>query len=149
MSNTSKDILVAELIRKRAELTGALQRNQTELAKIMGEIGTIDSALFMFAPEVRVDKIVGKELPAMHLAGRGEMTLIVLDILRQAHEGIQTDALNLMVMKARNLNVNDPKLVRMMYQRLHSCLRNHRNQKRVRSRKGPDGKATLWEIATI
>jgi len=147
MGNTSREMLISELVRKREELTGALQRNQTEHAKIMADIGTVDSALFMFAPEIRVDKIIGKQLPAMHLAGRGEMTLIVLDILRTAREGIATDALNLQVMKARNLNVNDPKLVRTMYQRLHSCLRNHRSQKRVKSSRSQDGKTTLWEIA--
>jgi hypothetical protein len=147
MSNTSKDILVAELIRKRAELTGALERNQAEHAKIIADIGTVDSALFMFAPEIRVDKILPKQLPALHLAGRGEITLMALNILREATKPVSTQDLNLRVMEARNLNTNDPKLVNTMRERLHSCLRNHRSQKRVRSIKSADGKYSLWEIA--
>lgn len=51
-------------------------------------IGTVDSALFMFAPEIRIDKIAPKSLPALHLAGRGEMTLMALSLLRDAKEPI-------------------------------------------------------------
>jgi hypothetical protein len=146
MGNTSRDILISELIAKRAELTGALARNQGEQAKIIADIGTVDSALFMFAPEIRVDKITPKQLPALHLAGRGEMTLMVLSILRDAKEPISTEDLNLLVMKARNLNTNDHKLVNTMRIRLHSCLRNHRTHGRVRSAKSADGKFSRWEI---
>lgn len=146
MGNTSKEILISELVRKRAELTGALERNQAEHAKIIADIGTVDSALFMFAPEIRVDKIAPKQLPAIHLAGRGEMTLMALNILREAHEPMSTQDLNIKVMEARNLNTNDHKLVNTMRERLHSCLRNHRAHKRVRSIKSADGKFSLWEI---
>src|SRR4051812_48007636 len=104
MGNTSRDILVAELTKRRAELTGALERNQAENAKIIADIGTVDSALFMFAPEVRVDQIAPKHLPAMHLAGRGEMTLMALSILREATKPMSTQDLNVAVMHERNLN---------------------------------------------
>jgi len=135
------------LIAKRAELAGAFERNQADHANIIADIGTVDSALFMFAPEVRVDKIAAKQLPAMHLAGRGEMTLMALNVLREAREPMSTQDLNIKVMEARNLNTNDPKLVNVMRERLHSCLRNHRAHKRVRSIKSTDGKYSLWEIA--
>ncbi len=148
MSNTSNDILVNALTEKRAELMGALERNQAEHARIIADLGTVDSALFMFAPELRarVDKIVPKKLPPAHLSGRGEMTLMLFDILRDAREPISTQELNRMVMEARNLNTADAALVDMMRQRIHSCLRNHRAHKRVRSIKSADGKASLWEL---
>lgn len=146
MSNTSREILVNELIRKRAELTGALERNQADHAKILADLGTVDSALFMFAPDVQVDKITPKQLPPIHPAGRGEMTMLALSVLRDAKAPISTMDLNRKVMEARNLNVNDTKLFDMMRERLHSVMRNHRAHKRVRSVKSSDGKYSLWEI---
>lgn len=146
MSNTSREILVAELVRKRSELTGQLERNQAEHAKIIADIGTVDSALFMFAPDVKVDQIVAKQLPPSHPAGRGQMTMFALSLLREAKRPISTQDLNRMIMEARNLNTNDTALVNTMRERLHSSLRNHRAHKRVRSIKSPDGKFSLWEI---
>lgn len=146
MSNTSKDILINELVRKRAALAGALERNQAEHAKIIADIGTVDSALFMFAPDLKVDKIAPKQLPPLHPAGRGEMTMLALAILRDAKKPISTMDLNRMVMEARNLNTNDAALVDMMRERIHSVMRNHRAHKRVRSVKSEDGRYSLWEI---
>jgi hypothetical protein len=147
MSNTSKDILINELVRKRAELAGLLERQQAALAKTIADFGTVDSALFMFAPEVKVEKIAAKQLPPIHPAGRGEMTMLALSILREAHEPISTQDLNRKVMEARNLNTNDAALVNTMRERLHSVMRNHRAHKRVKSVKSTDGKYSLWEIA--
>jgi hypothetical protein len=146
MSNTSKDILINELVRKRAELAGALERNQIEQAKIIADLGTVDSALFMFAPDVKVEKIAPKQLAPLHPAARGEMTLLALNVLRDAKAPVSTIDLTRKVMEARNLNTNDAALFDMMRERVHSVMRNHRAHKRVRSLKSADGKFSLWEI---
>lgn len=146
MGNTARDILVGELMRKRAELAGALERNQAQHAKIIADIGTVDSALFMFAPEVKVEEIAARQLPPLHPAARGQMTLMALGFLREAKAPISTIDLNRMIMEARNLNTNDAALVDTMRERLHSSLRNHRAHSRVRSIKSADGKFSLWEI---
>lgn len=146
MSNTSIDILINELIRKRAELAGALERNQAQQAKIIADLGTVDSALFMFAPHVKVDKITPKQLAPLHPAGRGEMTLLALNVLREAKAPVSTIDLTRKVMEARNLNTNDAALFDMMRERVHSVMRNHRAHRRVRSVKSDDEKYSLWEI---
>ncbi|MGA3305260.1 MAG: hypothetical protein ABSC26_04535 [Stellaceae bacterium] len=146
MSNTSKEILITMLMKKRAELAGQLERQQADMAKTIADLGTVDSALFMFAPEIKVEKIAPKQLPPMHPAGRGEMTHLALSILREAREPISTQDLNRMVMEARNLNTNDKKLTSVMRERLHSILRNHRAHKRVRSIKDAARKCSMWEI---
>ena len=147
MGNTSKDILISELTKKRAELAGELERNQAEHARIIADLGTVDSALFMFAPDIKVEKIAPKQLPPVYPAGRGEMTMLALSILRDAKAPISTQDLNRMIMEARNLNTNDTALVNMMRERLHSSLRNHRAHGRVRSTKSQDGKFSLWQLA--
>ncbi len=147
MGNTSIDILVNELVSKRAELTGALERNQAEQARLVADIGTVDAALFMFAPHVSVGKIAPKQLPPIYAAGRNEITMLALNFLREARAPISTQDLNRMIMTARNLNTNDTALVDKMRERLHSSLRNQRVRKRVRSIKSQDGKYSLWEIA--
>jgi hypothetical protein len=148
MSNTSNDIVVNALIRKRAELSGLIERHQCELSKLLSDIGTIDSALHMFAPHIKVANIVPKTLPPRHPAARGEITMLALNILREAKEPIRTEELNRLLMEARNLNTADKELTKMMLQRLHSSLRNHRHHGRVRSIKSHDKKYSLWEIAS-
>lgn len=147
MGNTSDDILVNRLTEKRAELLGALERAQSEVARLIADLGTVDSALYMFAPHVKVDKITPKNLAPVFPAGRGELTMMALNVLRTETAPISTQDLNIKVMEARNLNTNDSVLVNTMRERLHSSLRNHRAHKRVRSIKSADGKFSLWEVA--
>jgi len=146
VSNTSADIMANVLTEKRAELVGALERAQEEVARIVADIHVVDAALKMFAPHIEVETIAPKALPPLAPAARGEITMLALTILRETGKPMSTQDLNFRIMEARNLNTNDPVLVNMMRVRLHSSLRNHRSHKRVRSAKSADGKSSLWEI---
>lgn len=146
MGNTSTEILINALTAKRAELASALERNQAEQAKIIADLGTVDSALLMFAPHIKVDAIAPKQLPPVFAAERGEISLLAFDILRNAAAPMSVKDLNLQIMIARNLNTNNAKLVSMMRERLQATLRNKRRQKQVRSIKSANGEYLLWEI---
>ena len=147
MGNTSLDVTINLLTEKRAELMGALERTQAELARIMADINVVDAALRMFAPHIHVETISPKVMAPVYQAGRGEITMLALNILRLSPTPISTQDLNIQIMEARNLNTNDSVLVNVMRERLHSSLRNQRKHGRIRSTKNADGKFSLWEIA--
>ena len=144
MSNLETAIKV--LTDKRGELLGALERIQVEQAKVFADLGTLDAAILMLDPDFKLEAVLPRHLPAIHHAGKGEMTILAFNILRDAKEPMSTQELNLKIMEARNINVNDPNMISMMQSRLHSSLRNHRGKGRLRSIKSEDGKYSLWEL---
>ena len=131
------------LVRKRSELAGMIDRHQAELVTLLSDLNAIDSALRIFDPDIELAEITMKPLPPRNGAARGQMTLLALNILREAGEPLLTEEINRRLMTARGLSVSDKPLTHMMLERLHSCLRNHRKRGRIVSRKV--GKGSVWE----
>lgn len=146
MSNTSEDIVANVLMKKRAELLAQIEHHQNELGRLLADIDTVDASIRIFAPHIVVETIAPKMLPPRHAAARGEITMLVLSILRDAPDPIRTEEINRLVMEARNLNTADKELTKMMLQRIHSCLRNHRKHGRVRSVKNAEENCSMWEV---
>lgn len=140
---------IAGLVRKRAELAGQINALQGQLVGLLSGLSAIDSAIRIFDPTIELEEIVMKPLPPRNGAARGQMTILALNILRDAGKPLATEEINLRLMTARGLSTADKPLVRMMLQRCHSCLRAHRKRGRVRSKKGPGGKFSLWQINEI
>lgn len=135
------------LVRKRAELAGQINALQGQLVGLLSDLSAIDSAIRIFDPTIELEEIVMKPVPPRNGAARGQMTLLALNILREAGKPLSTEEISERIMAARGLSTADKPLVRMMLQRVHSCLRAHRKRGRVRSRKGPGGKFSVWELA--
>lgn len=134
------------LVRKRAELAGKINALQGELVGLLSDLSAIDSAIRIFDPEIVLEEIVMKPVPPRNGAARGQMTILALNILREAGKPLATEEINERIMAARGPSVADKPLARMMLQRVHSCLRAHRKRGRVRSRKGPGGRFSVWEL---
>jgi hypothetical protein len=137
--------VISGLLKKRAELAGRIDRHQSELVAMLSDLSAIDSALRIFDPEIDLAEITMKPMPPRHGAARGQMTLLALNVLREANEPLRTEEINRRIMIARGLSTADKPLARMMLERLHSCLRHHRKHGRVRSVRGPGNKFSLWE----
>lgn len=138
--------VINALVRKRSELAGRIQEHQEALARLLSDVNTIDASILMFAPGYVLETICPKPMPAAYPAMRGEITALCLGILRDAGEPMRTEEINRLLMIARGLSPADKVLYRMMLQRVHSCLRNHRKHGRVKSTKSEDGKFSRWEI---
>lgn len=78
--------------------------------------------------------------------GAGQMTRIILSILRQAAESLTTRDIALQLLVERALHKNDQRLLRLMTKRVGVALRGQRERGAVRSEQGP-GQYQLWEIA--
>lgn len=87
MSNTSEDIVANVLMKKRAELLSRIEHHQNESTKLLADIRTLDPSIRMFSPHIVVETIAPKMLPPRHAAARGEITTLVLSILRDARTG--------------------------------------------------------------
>ncbi len=141
------DLALAALIRKRAELAGEIERTHAAMKRMLADLDSLDATLRIFDPGIEVAAIRPKAFrPPADWAKRGEMTRVVLDILRQAAEPMTTRDIAFQLLIERALDDNDAKLLRLMGKRVGVALRHQRDAGLVASQEGP-GQYNLWALA--
>lgn len=139
-------LTVQGLLRKRAYLSGDIQTTHKRLNAMIAELEHLDATIRLFDPSYTAETVKPKAFrPPEDWAHRGEMTRIVLGILRQASEPLTTRDIAVQLMKERALNSDDVRLVRLMTKRCGVALRGQRDLKRVRSEQGP-GQYMVWAL---
>jgi hypothetical protein len=138
--------VVTGLIEKRREVAAQLAAAHEALRVLMLDLDNLDAAIRIFKPDIELEVIRPKALPSRHPAFKGEMTRLVLDLLRRSKKPLTTHAVTMHVMAERKLNTEDPRMVTTIRKRVGACLKHHRNQGRVTGAKGP-GSYMLWEAA--
>jgi hypothetical protein len=114
---------------------------------MIADLETLDATILQFDPAYQVETIKPKSFrPPEDWAHPGEMSRMVLSILRQAAEPLTTRDIALQMLVERALDRGDQRLLRLMTKRVGVALRGQRDQGRVRSEQGP-GQYQLWEIA--
>lgn len=141
-----KSHVVSGLIAKRAELAGRIEATQMDLRRLVIDLDSLDATIRLFAPDIDLDEIRPKPLPARNHAFRGEMSRTVLNALRQARKPLPAYEIALLFMASRGLATADKPLLRVIHKRVGACLRNYRGKGLVRAIEGP-GRTVLWEIA--
>ncbi len=140
-------LTLSGLVRKRADLAGSIERTQADLQRMIRELEHLDATIHLFDPNYQVEAIKPKAFrPPSDWAKRGEMTRIILGILRQASEPMTTRDICHQLMTERALDLGDLSFFRLMVKRVGVALRGQRNVNRVRSTQGP-GQYHLWELA--
>jgi hypothetical protein len=139
------DHAIPTLLRKRSELAVEIDQRQAALVNMLSDLNALDTAIRLFDPEIDLPEVVMKPLPPRNGAARGQMTMLVLAILRESSEPMQTEEICRQVMVRRGLSPSDKPLWRMMLARTHSCLRAHRKRGRVSFRKA--GTGSVWGVA--
>ena len=137
--------VVTALIRKRAELAGQIEHTQTALRQLIIDLDNLDATLRLFQPDIELEDIKPKPFPPRHAAFRGEVSRIVLAVLRQSPKLLTAQDIAQHVMAERGLNTSDAGLVRLVGKRVGACLRHHRAKGLVRSEAGPET-YLVWEI---
>lgn len=139
--------VLSGLVKRRAELAGDIERTHNQLRKMVLDLENLDATIIQFDPDFQVETIKPKAFrPPADWANRGEMTRIVLSILRQAAEPLTSRDIALELLIERALDKSDQRLLRLMTKRVGVALRGQRDKHMVRSEQGP-GQYMVWEIA--
>jgi len=79
--------IISGLVRKRAHSAGDIENTHTRLREMVQELEHLDATLLLFDPDYQVEGIKPKAFrPPTDWSNRGQMSRIVLSILRQAVE---------------------------------------------------------------
>ena len=140
-------IVVDEVSEVLTMSAGDIENTHEALRKMVLDLESLDATIVQFDPDFKVETIKPKAFrPPKDWSNRGQMTRIVLSILRQAAEPLTSRDIALELLVARALDRNDQKLLRIMTKRVGVALRGQRDNGAVRSEQGP-GQYMVWEIA--
>ncbi len=140
------DYVLTGLVRRRAELTGEVEALHNRLKGLLADLESLDATILQFDPSHRVEAIRPRAVrPPADWANRGQMSRIVLNILRQAAEPMTSRDVALELLVARAMDKGDQKLFRLMVKRVGVALRVQRENGAVRSEQGP-GQFVLWAV---
>jgi hypothetical protein len=139
--------VITALVKRRAELAGEIEATHERLRQMVLDLENLDNTLKLFDPTYCVEAIRPKAFrPPKDWSNRGEMSRIILSVLRMAAEPLTTRDIALQLLLERALDKNDQRLLRLMTKRVGVALRGQRDNGVVRSDQGP-GQYMLWEIA--
>jgi hypothetical protein len=140
------DYVLQGLVKRRAELTGEIERTHQALRKMVADLENLDATIIQFAPDFPIETIKPKAFrPPQDWAHRGDMTKFVLSILRQASEPLTSRDIALEMLISRALDRSDQRLLRLMTKRVGVALRGQKDNGVVRSSQGT-GQFLTWEI---
>jgi len=138
--------LVSGLVRKRAELAGEIERTHERLRTLVDQLSALDQTIQGIDPSIELERIAPKTFrPPSDWANRGQMSRIVLSILRTAAEPMTTREIGLQMLAERALDAQDQRLLRLMTKRVGVCLRHQRDNGLTKAIQGP-GQFMLWEL---
>jgi hypothetical protein len=141
------DYVLTGLVKRRANIAGEIERTHDTLRQLLADLEHIDAAILQFDPSHQVEAIRPKAFrPPKDWANRGQMSRIILSILRQAAEPLTTRDIALELLVSRALDKDDQRLLRLMTKRVGVALRMQRDKGAVRSDQGP-GQYQLWFIS--
>ncbi|MEX0851813.1 MAG: hypothetical protein WD036_00805 [Bauldia sp.] len=139
--------VLSGLVKKRAQLAGDIENAQTDLQRMIRDLENLHATIRLFDADYDIPAIKPKSFrPPDNWSKRGEMTRIILNVLRQASEPLTTRDVAFQVMAERALDTGDVRLLRLMTKRCGVALRYQRDKGLVRSAQGPCQYHT-WEIA--
>ncbi|NOZ32701.1 MAG: hypothetical protein GXP01_06430 [Alphaproteobacteria bacterium] len=139
--------VIYALVKKRAQLAGEIEATHERLSEMLRDMENIDQTLVIFDPQYQVEAIKPKAFrPPKDWSNRGEMSRIILSILRQAAEPLTTRDIALQMLVERALDKSDRRLLRLMTKRVAVALRHQRDAGRAECEQGP-GQYNLWRVA--
>jgi hypothetical protein len=136
--------VVTGLISKRAELAGRIEHLQAQVRQATVELDHIEASIRIFQPDIDMETLGTRPVPAIHHAFKGETTRVVLETIRTAGRPVDTTTITEAVMKARGLDRQDAAMFRLMSKRVGACLRHwERERGAIRSQTGA-GQVKFW-----
>ena len=132
--------------KRRAQLAGDIESTQARLHQMILDLEHLDQTLMMFDPSYEIASIKPKAFrPPADWSKRGEMTRLILGILRKATEPLTSRDIALQLIIERALDKDDERLLRLMTKRVGVALRGQRHKGVVSSDQGP-GMYQVWTL---
>src|SRR6266404_4981490 len=86
-ADTMNEFVLSGLVKRRAELAGDIENTHTALRKMVLDLESLDATIVQFDPDFQVETIKPKAFrPPKDWSNRGQMSRIILSVLRQASE---------------------------------------------------------------
>jgi hypothetical protein len=140
------EFVLSGLVKRRAQLAGDIENTHEALRKMVLDLENLDATIVQFDPDFQVETIKPKAFrPPKDWSNRGQMSRIILSVLRQASEPLTTRDIALQLLIERALDKSDQRLLRLMTKRVGVALRGQRENGTVRCDQGP-GQYMLWEV---
>src|SRR4051794_34847037 len=141
------DYMILGLVKKRAELAGDIELTHNRLRELVNQLEHIDGTLRIVAPDMELEAIRPKAFrPPDDWARRGQMSRLVLSILRTSKEPLTTREIAAQMLLERAMDAEDQRMLRIMTKRVGVALRGQRDKGRACSDAGP-GQYQLWTVS--
>ncbi|MFC5373749.1 hypothetical protein ACFPIF_14360 [Brevundimonas faecalis] len=132
------------LVRKYAEIAGAITHARSTVQKLTADLSHIEAAIRLLDASVDIS-VIRPSRPSFKRSQKGEVTNILLDVLREADQPLPPRTITERVMTRRGMCIENAVELDVMLKRVRACLRNQRNQG-VLHPVGKDGFAQLWDV---
>lgn len=140
------DYMVEGLAKKRAEIAGKIENMHDDLRALSNALEHIDATLALVAPDLKLGAIKPKVFrPPAHWSKRGEMTRMVLTILRTARNPMTTREIGERMLVERGIPTS-AEMLEMMTRRVACVLREQRRRGHASSQEGEAGFYQLWQL---
>ena len=140
------DPVLSALSRKRADLAGQINRLEAQVRQLTADLEAVDATIRVFDPTADIGAIKARMYPPRSKATRDQMTRLVFQALGAANGPMSGTDVQTFVMKARDLNPDDARLVQSIRKRVSSCLGYQRRKGTILAI-GTEGKAKVWALA--
>jgi len=139
------DYMLTGLVKKRAEISGQLANMHDTVAKLLRDLEHLDATIKLIAPDYEPEGIAPKLFrPPEDWSKRGQMSRMILSILRVAKEPMTTREIATKLILERGLAM-DTAMLKLMTKRCASSLRDMREKGRAAS-DGAGGMYQTWSI---
>jgi hypothetical protein len=132
-------VVVAGPLERREALVAPVKEAEASLRDPISNVEHLDVAITMFKPDHR------PVAPQVRYAGHGQVTRMVLTILRKSSEPMTLRALSLKAMESLGLATGNKRKVRKMGEQLRTALMRQRENGVVVCEPGK-GAALLWQV---
>lgn len=118
------DYVLAGLLKRRSELAGEIEQARETFRKLIVDMEHLDATIGQFDPQYEPESIRPRAFfPQKDWAKRGEMTQIVLDVLREGVGPMTTHEIAYEMIALRGMDREDKRLVRRITKRVGVALR--------------------------
>ena len=132
------DYVVTGLVKRRAQMALEIEETHERLRKLVRDLESLDSTLVQFDPTIQVEAIKPRAFrPPADWSKRGEMSRLILSVLRCAAEPLTARDIAFELIVERALDKTDQRLIRLMSKRVAVALRHQKDNGTVSSNQGP------------